>query len=96
MLVSKFSLSSLFPCLQLLKKTYEVSPDLLEEKAPELNTVEGTEIEWKPGMNLCVTETKKKQKAKSGRNAGQVRSALTTLPLPDVSSSHLIDLFSSL
>ena len=57
---------------QELKKIYVVSPDLLEEKAPELNTVEGTDINWKEKMNLCVTETKKKQKAKSGRNAGQV------------------------
>lgn len=57
---------------QELKKTYVVAPDLLEEKAPELNTVDGTEIQWLAGMNLCVTETKKKQKAKSGRNAGQV------------------------
>jgi hypothetical protein len=63
-----------------LKKVYEVSPDLLEEKAPELDSVVGTEIAWKAGMNLCVTETKKKQKAKSGRNAGQVRFVTKTSP----------------
>lgn len=59
-----------------------VAPDLLEEKAPELNTVEGTEIQWLPSMNLCVSETKKKQKAKSGRNAGQVRFVTKTAPKP--------------
>jgi hypothetical protein len=49
-----------------------VSPDLLEEKAPALTSVEGTKIEWKHKKNLCMTEVKKKQKAKSGRKAGQV------------------------
>lgn len=56
-----------------LFKSYAVSPDLLEEKAPALTSVEGTKIEWKHKKNLCMTEVKKKQKAKSGRKAGQIR-----------------------
>ena len=28
---------------------------------------------WKPSMNLCMLETKKKQKSKGGKNKGQVR-----------------------
>ena len=31
------------------------------------------EIMWKPSMNLCMLETKKKQKSKGGKNKGQVR-----------------------
>lgn len=66
------------PCLsthntaQELTKSYVVAPDLLEEKAPALTSVDGTKIDWKHKKNLCMTETKKKQKAKSGRKAGQV------------------------
>lgn len=56
-----------------LVKSYSVSPDLLEEKAPALTSVDGTKIEWKHKKNLCMTEVKKKQKAKSGRKAGQIR-----------------------
>jgi len=56
-----------------LSKSYTVSPDLLDEKAPALTNVEGSTIEWKPSKNLCVSEVRKKQRAKSGRRAGQVR-----------------------
>lgn len=49
-----------------------VSPDLLSDKAPALDSVDGTEIQWKPKKNLCVVETRKKQKAKSGKKQGQV------------------------
>jgi len=56
-----------------LKKRYEVSPDLLDEKAPALSGVDGSVIEWKAGKNLTVAETVKKQKAKNGKNKGQVR-----------------------
>lgn len=63
-----------------LTKTYGVSPDLLDEKAPALTSNEGTAIDWKPTKNLTVTEIKKKQKAKSGRNKGQVRTVSTTVP----------------
>ena len=65
--IIKFACSS-----QELHKSYSVTPDLLEEKAPALTSVEGTVIEWKHKKNLCMTEVKKKQKAKSGRKAGQV------------------------
>ena len=73
---------------QELHKTYTVSPDLLEEKAPALTGVEGTKIEWKHKKNLCMTEVKKKQKAKAGRKAGQVQlpSFLHHLNLP----SHVL------
>jgi Nucleosome assembly protein (NAP) len=57
----------------LLKKTYMVSPDLLDEKSPVLTGHETSEIEWKPSKNLCMEEIKKKQKAKAGKNKGQVR-----------------------
>lgn len=65
-----------------LTKTYIVSPDLLDDKSPALESVEATEIDWKPSKNLCVTEIKKKQKAKSGRNKGQVRTITKTTPKP--------------
>ena len=58
-----------------LVKRYEVSPDLLDEKAPALSGVDGSVIEWKAGKNLTVAETVKKQKAKNGKNKGQVRAS---------------------
>ena len=58
--------------MQVLKKTYTVSPDLLDDKSPALTGHDSSVIEWLPGKNLCVTEVKKKQKAKSGKNKGQV------------------------
>jgi hypothetical protein len=58
---------------QTLTKKYTVSPDLLDEKAPALTDTSCSEVEWKAGKNLTVTETVKKQKAKSGKNKGQVR-----------------------
>ena len=57
---------------QELSKSYTVSPDLLDEKAPALTAVEGTTIEWKPKKNLCIAEIRKKQRAKGGKKAGQV------------------------
>mmetsp|Transcript_39292 Transcript_39292/g.68044 ORF Transcript_39292/g.68044 Transcript_39292/m.68044 type:complete len:417 (-) Transcript_39292:112-1362(-) len=65
-----------------LKKRYEVSPDLLDEKAPALSGVDGSVIEWKAGKNLTVAETVKKQKAKNGKNKGQVKTVVTTAPKP--------------
>jgi nucleosome assembly protein 1-like 1 len=54
-----------------LTKSYTVSPDLLDETAPALTSVDGTEIQWKDkSKNLCETEIKKKQKSKKG---GQTR-----------------------
>lgn len=62
--------------VQTLVKQYTVSPDLLDEKAPSLSDTSCSEINWKAGKNLTVLETVKKQKAKSGKNKGQVRSYL--------------------
>eukprot|EP00596_Hydrurales_sp_CCMP1899_P008718 CAMPEP_0119037828 /NCGR_PEP_ID=MMETSP1177-20130426/6339_1 /TAXON_ID=2985 /ORGANISM="Ochromonas sp, Strain CCMP1899" /LENGTH=348 /DNA_ID=CAMNT_0006999549 /DNA_START=153 /DNA_END=1199 /DNA_ORIENTATION=- len=59
---------------EVLTKTYTVSPDLLDEKSPILTDHAFDEIEWKsPSMNLCMIETKKKQKSKNGKNKGQTR-----------------------
>lgn len=112
-----FPLHPLPPC-QVLKKTYTVSPDLLDEKSPTLtgHASSGThwrlpisnaimtdqskcdwtitnllqnslfypnliaEIDWKPTMNLCMKETKKKQKSKAGKNKGQVRTVTQQEP----------------
>jgi nucleosome assembly protein 1-like 1 len=63
-----------------LTKNYVVSPSLLDDKNPNLSDITGSTIEWKAGKNLCVTEIKKKQKAKSGRNKGQVRTVTRTVP----------------
>ena len=57
-----------------LKKKYVVTPDLLDFKGNmELEEASGTDIDWKAGKNLLVKELKKKQKAKSGKRAGQTR-----------------------
>jgi hypothetical protein len=45
---------------------------VLDEKSPSLVDTANTEIVWKEGKNLCMKEIKKKQKAKSGKNKGQV------------------------
>ena len=65
---------------QTLVKSYTVSPDLLDEKSPTLTEHSTSEINWKPGKNLCVSEVKKKQKAKAGKNKGQVRTVTTEEP----------------
>jgi nucleosome assembly protein 1-like 1 len=62
---------------EILSKSYTVSPDLLEETAPALTSVEGTEIQWKDKKNLCEVETKKKQKSKKG---GQTRYVTQKVP----------------
>lgn len=49
-----------------------MSPDLLSDKAPALDSVDGTEIEWKPSKNLCVAEIRKKQKNKNSKKKDQV------------------------
>ena len=38
------------------------------------------EIDWKPSQNLCMIETKKKQKSKSGKNKGQTRTVTQQEP----------------
>lgn len=39
-----------------------------------------TEIDWKPTKNLCMLETKKKQKSKAGKNKGQIRTVTQQEP----------------
>jgi len=63
-----------------LTKKYIISPSLLDDKAPSLSDLEGCDIDWKEGKNLTVTEVKKKQKAKSGRNKGQTRTVIQEVP----------------
>lgn len=63
-----------------LTKKYEVMPDLLDDQSPTLKGTEGCEIQWKAGKNLCEEETTKKQRAKSGRNKGQVRTITVKKP----------------
>ncbi len=55
----------------MLTKKYILS-DILDDKAPQLEEIEGTTIEWKVGQKLTEKEIKKKQKAKGGKNKGQV------------------------
>ncbi|RYG64987.1 NAP domain-containing protein, partial [archaeon] len=73
-------------CAQVLTKKYVVSPDLLEEQAPALVDCETSAIDWKAGKNLTVTEVQKKQKAKAGKNKGQVR--VITKQVPKASFFH--------
>jgi nucleosome assembly protein 1-like 1 len=56
-----------------LSKVYTVTDLLDESEAPALTGNDGTDITWKAGMDLTVTEVKKKQKAKGGKNKGQTR-----------------------
>jgi len=56
-----------------LTKSYTVSPDLIDDQAPELDETVGSEILWKAGKDLTKTTITKKQKAKSGKNKGQTR-----------------------
>lgn len=71
---------------QTLEKAYNLDPDILEEKAPLLSASKGTTILWKPSKDLTVTEIKKKQKAKSGKNKGQIRTI--TILEPKASFFH--------
>ena len=57
-----------------------MEPDVLDEQAPSLTKSSGTEIQWKPSKSLLVTEVKKKQKAKDGKNKGQVRTIVKEEP----------------
>lgn len=69
-----------------LTKSYTVTPNLLDEKAPSLTAVDGTEIEWKEKKNLCEEEVKKKQKGKGGKKGNQTR--LVTVIQPKASFFH--------
>ena len=58
-----------------LRKKYTI-PNLLLDDEPILKNVEGDEINWKEGMCLTHREIKKKQRAKSGKNAGKIRTVV--------------------
>jgi len=64
-----------------LTKKYTLT-DIFDEKSPQLENIEGSEIEWKEGKSLLVKEIKKKQKAKAGKNKGQVRTVTRQVPKP--------------
>ena len=57
---------------KVLTKTYEVE-SLLTDEEPTLKEVTGCTVDWKEGKNLCFEEKQKKQRAKKGKNKGQVR-----------------------
>jgi len=57
---------------RVLTKRYEV-PNLLLDDEPILKNVKGCEIDWKPDMCLTFREIVKKQRNKSGKRAGQIR-----------------------
>ena len=58
-----------------LRKKYTI-PNLLLDDEPILKNVEGDEINWKESMCLTHREIKKKQRAKSGKNAGKIRTVV--------------------
>jgi len=64
-----------------LTKKYTLT-DILDESSPQLIDVEGSVIDWKEGKNLTVKEIKKKQKAKAGKNKGQIRTITRNVPKP--------------
>ena len=65
-----------------------MDPDILDIDSPSLESATGTEIDWKPGKNLCVKEVQKKQKAKSGKRKGEVVSILIRFPQNDPSNLY--------
>jgi len=58
-----------------LTKRYEI-PNLLLDDEPILKSVTGCEIKWKPGRALTHRDVLKKQRNKSGKRAGQIRTVL--------------------
>ena len=63
----------------MLTKKYLLTPDLVDDQ-PTLSDIQVTAPQWKAGKNLTVTEVQKKQKAKAGKNKGQVRVITKQLP----------------
>jgi len=57
---------------EVLTKRYEI-PNLLLDDEPILKSVTGCEIKWKYQRCLTHREIQKKQRSKSGRRAGQIR-----------------------
>jgi nucleosome assembly protein 1-like 1 len=66
---------------KVLTKRYEI-PNLLLADEPILKKVEGCEINWKDGKCLTYTEVSKKQRSKSGKKAGQVKTITTKEETP--------------
>ena len=58
-----------------LTKRYEI-PNLLLADEPVLKDVAGCDINWKAGKCLTYKEVKKTQRAKGGKRAGQIRTAM--------------------
>lgn len=56
-----------------LYHTADEIPNLLLDDEPILKNVTGCEIKWKPGQCLTHREVTKKQRSKSGKRAGQIR-----------------------
>jgi len=61
---------------KILTKKYDI-PNLFLDDEPILKKVEGCSINWKSGKCLTHTEVTKKQRSKSGKKAGQVRTITT-------------------
>jgi nucleosome assembly protein 1-like 1 len=57
---------------KILTKKYEI-PNLLLDDEPILKNVSGCDIQWKPDMCLTFRDVTKKQRSKSGKKAGQIR-----------------------
>jgi len=55
-----------------LSKTYSI-PNLYMDDEPMLEKITGTAIKWKPDKCLTHKTTTKKQRSKSGKNKGQIR-----------------------
>ena len=55
-----------------LEKTYTI-PNLYLNDEPLLEKIDATEIKWKEGKSLTYKTVTKKQRAKKGKNAGQIR-----------------------
>ena len=57
---------------KLLTKTYSI-PNLYLDDEPMLEKITGTPIKWKPTKCLTHTTTTRKQRSKSGKNKGAIR-----------------------
>jgi len=55
-----------------LEKRYDI-PNFYMDDEPLLEKIDATEIKWKEGQSLTHKSVTKKQRAKSGKKAGQIR-----------------------
>ena len=53
---------------------------MTQDEEPILDGVTGAEIAWKAGKSLVYRKIKKKQRQKSGKKAGQVRTVTVQEP----------------